>query len=138
MTENESPRGTLAELHEKLTQEGSTETSETEGRESIAGDIDLAQLIDTIGASGVAELIIAHTNKKLADAGLTPVSDIQVLIVRLGLAGCIEKYKDRMGGKLEPEIILAAGGVWVLVEKYLEAKALRKKKADETQARASE
>lgn len=136
---NENPAGTLEELREEITGETPAPGAEAETSESgqadiakgiLSGDIDLGQLVDKIGADSIAKLCIQHANKRFTDAGLTPMSELQETIIALGLAGTLEKYKDKLGGVLRPEIILAAGGAWVLAEKIMAAKALKKKKIE--------
>lgn len=91
------------------------------------GDIDVDQLIKDLGGpEGVAALTIETINDWLGKNGLSPLNQLQAIMIRKGLAACLMKWN--LDTKAAPEEILVLGVLWVLWDKIREKKKLDREK----------
>ena len=56
--------------------------------------------------------------------GLSPMNPMQRTLIRVGVAGVVKKYNLDLDLSDYPEIVLAAGVLWTLYDKKMEAAAL--------------
>ena len=137
MTEK-SVDGTMQDLQEEL--EGEEAGKEAPGSEAagpdgggasgaMPEDLDINELINQVGGpENFAAMVVDGANEWLKKNSLTPMNDLQGLLIKKGLGACLVKWN--FSTKAAPEWILAGGVLWVIYDKYTERKKLLKEKKE--------
>ncbi len=98
--------------------------------DSPGGDISESDLDDmALTPQEAAAALIDYTNQELTDAGLTPLSKMQCLLLRISIIGTAKKYDiEKFELRSYPEFALAFSALWISVTKYREYQAKHAKK----------